>query len=101
MSKDELAKIVLPEDKIPKFWYNVQADMPALPPPGLNPQTMQPLAPTDLEPIFARELIMQEVSRERWIEIPAEVRDLYRQYRPSPLFRARQLEKALDVSSKI
>ena len=101
MSRDELTKIMLPEEKIPKFWYNVQADMPTLPPPGLNPQTMQPLAPSDLEPIFAKELIMQEVSQERWIEIPSEVRDLYKQYRPSPLFRARQLEKALDVNSKI
>ncbi|NLW90302.1 MAG: TrpB-like pyridoxal phosphate-dependent enzyme [Syntrophomonadaceae bacterium] len=101
MSKDELYKIILPEEKIPKFWYNVQADMPNLPEPGLNPQTLKPLAPSDLEPLFARELIMQEVSRERFIEIPNEVRDLYKQYRPSPLYRARQLEKALGTSSRI
>ncbi len=101
MSKDELTKIVLSEDKIPKFWYNVQADMPNLPAPGLNPQTMQPLSPADLEPIFAKELIMQEVSRERWIEIPEEVRDIYKQYRSTPLIRARNLEKVLGVNSKI
>lgn len=101
MSRDHFTKIMLPEDKIPKFWYNVQADMPNLPVPGLHPQTKQPLTPADLEPIFARELIAQEVSTERYIEIPAEVRQLYKQYRPSPLFRARQLEKALDTPCRI
>jgi tryptophan synthase beta chain len=101
MSREELTKIMLPEDKIPKFWYNVQADMPNLPEPGLHPQTRQPLTPADLEPIFARELIAQEVSTERFIEIPEEVRQLYKQYRPSPLFRARQLEKALDTPCRI
>ncbi len=101
MSREELTKIVLPEDKIPKFWYNVQADMPNPLEPGLNPQTKQPLAPADLEPIFARDLIMQEVSTERFIEIPKEVRDLYKQYRPSPLHRAFGLEKALDTTCHI
>jgi tryptophan synthase beta chain len=101
MSREQLTKIILPEDKTPRFWYNVQADMPNLPEPGLNPQTKQPLAPADLEPIFARELIAQEVSTERFIEIPAEVQELYRQFRPSPLFRARQLEKALDTPCRI
>jgi tryptophan synthase beta chain len=101
MSRAELTKIILPEEKIPKFWYNVQADMPTPLAPGLNPQTMQPLSPTDLEPIFARELIAQEVSTERFIEIPEEVRELYKQYRPSPLFRARSLEKALDTNCRI
>ncbi|HQA08154.1 MAG TPA: TrpB-like pyridoxal phosphate-dependent enzyme [Syntrophomonadaceae bacterium] len=101
MSREPFTKIMLPEDKIPKFWYNVQADMPNLPVPGLHPQTKQPLTPADLEPIFARELIAQEVSTERYIEIPAEVRQLYKQYRPSPLFRARQLEKALDTPCRI
>ena len=101
MSRDELTKIILPEDKIPKFWYNVQADMPNPLAPGLNPQTMQPLSPADLEPIFARELIAQEVSTERFIEIPKPVRELYKQYRPSPLFRARNLEKALDSNCHI
>ncbi len=101
MSRAELTKIILPEEKIPKFWYNVQADMPNPLAPPLHPQTMQPIAPADLEPIFARELIAQEVSGERYIEIPAEVRDLYKQYRPSPLFRAHNLEKALDTKCHI
>lgn len=101
MSRESLTKIILPEDKMPKFWYNVQADMPNPLEPGLNPQTRQPLAPADLEPIFARELIAQEVSTERYIEIPEEVRELYKQYRPVPLFRARQLEKALDTPCRI
>lgn len=101
MSRAELTKIILPEEKIPKFWYNIQADMPNPLAPGLNPQTMQPLSPADLEPIFARELIAQEVSTERFIEIPQEVRELYKQYRPSPLFRARSLEKALDTNCRI
>jgi len=101
MSRDELTKIILPEDKIPKFWYNVQADMPNPLEPGLHPQTHQPLTPPDLEPIFARELILQEVSSERFIEIPQEIRELYKQYRPSPLFRARQLEAALQSNCRI
>lgn len=101
MSREELTKIILPEDKLPKFWYNIQADMPHPLEPGYHPQTRQPLAPTDLEPIFARELIAQEVSQERYIEIPREVRDLYKQYRPSPLFRARELERALDTPCRI
>lgn len=101
MSREELTKIILPEDNIPKFWYNVQADMPNPLEPGLNPQTKEPLAPADLEPIFARDLIMQEVSNERFIEIPREVRELYKQYRPSPLYRAHGLEKALDTACHI
>ncbi len=101
MSRDELTKIILPEEKIPKFWYNIQADMPNPLEPGLNPRTHQPLTPADLEPIFARELIQQEVSRERFIEIPAEIRELYKQYRPSPLYRAHGLEKALGTNSRI
>lgn len=101
MSKEELTKIILPEDKLPKFWYNVQADMPTPLSPGLNPKTKQPLTLSDLEPIFARELILQEVSTERYIEIPAEVRETYKKWRPSPLFRARGLEKALDTPARI
>ena len=101
MRREELTKIILPEEKIPKFWYNVQADMPNPLEPGLNPQTKQPLTPDDLAPIFAQELIMQEVSTERFIEIPQEVRELYKQYRPVPLFRAHGLEKALDTPCHI
>lgn len=101
MSRDELTKINLPEEKIPRFWYNVQADMPTPLAPGLNPKTRQPLTPSDLEPIFARELIAQEVSTERYIEIPSEVRELYKKWRPSPLYRALGLEKALDSGCRI
>ena len=101
MRRDELSKVILPEDRMPKFWYNVQADMPNPLEPGLNPQTHKPLTPADLEPIFARELIAQEVSTERFIEIPKAVRQLYKQFRPSPLFRAHNLEKALDTTCRI
>jgi tryptophan synthase beta chain len=101
MSREELTKIILPEDKIPKFWYNVQADMPNPLDPGLHPVTKKPLSPSDLEPLFARELIMQEVSTERFIEIPREIREFYKKWRPSPLFRARGLEKALDTPCRI
>ncbi|KUG04752.1 tryptophan synthase beta chain like [hydrocarbon metagenome] len=101
MSRDELTKIILPEDKLPKFWYNVQADMPTPLAPGLNPVTKQPLGPADLAPIFANELIAQEVSTERYIEIPKEVHEEYKKWRPSPLFRAHGLEKALDTPCRI
>jgi len=101
MSRDELTKIILPEEKIPKFWYNVQADMPNPLAPALNPANKQPLGPSDLAPLFAMGLIEQEVSTERYIEIPQEVRDLYKKWRPSPLFRAHGLEKALDTPCRI
>lgn len=101
MRRDEFSKVILPEDRMPKFWYNVQADMPNPLEPGLNPKTHKPLTPADLEPIFARELIAQEVSTERFIEIPEAVRQLYKQFRPSPLFRAHKLEKALDTTCRI
>lgn len=101
MSKAELTKIVLPESSIPKYWYNVQADMPTPLAPGLNPRTKEPLAPGDLSPIFPMALIGQEVSTERYIEIPEEVRKLYRLWRPSPLFRAHGLEKVLGTQSRI
>ncbi len=101
MSSDVLSKIILPEDKLPKFWYNVQADMPNLPAPGLNPATKQPLTPDDLLPIFPMGVIEQEASTERYIEIPSEVRELYKIWRPSPLYRARRLEKALDTPCRI
>ncbi|NLB89114.1 MAG: TrpB-like pyridoxal phosphate-dependent enzyme [Syntrophomonadaceae bacterium] len=101
MSRESLTKIILPEEKLPKFWYNVQADMPNPLAPPLNPKTLEPLTPADLEPIFAKELIMQEVSTEKFIEIPEEIREFYKQYRPSPLFRAHALEKALDTPARI
>lgn len=94
-------KILLSEQEIPTHWYNIMADMPNLPRPPLNPQTMEPVGPQDLTPIFPLELIKQEVSQERWIEIPEEVRELYRLWRPAPLVRAHRLEKALSTPAKI
>lgn len=94
-------KILLTEKEMPKAWYNIQADMPNLPKPPLHPATRQPVGPEDLKPIFPMELIKQEVARERWVEIPEEVREIYRLWRPSPLCRARRLEKALDTPAKI
>lgn len=101
MSKAELTKIILPEEKIPHSWYNVQADMPNPLQPSLNPQTKELLGPEDMTPIFPMSLIMQEVSQERYIEIPEEVREHYKKWRPSPLFRAFGLEKALGTPAKI
>jgi len=101
MRKDELTKIILPEEKIPTHWYNVQADMPNPLQPGLNPQTKKPLVPQDLAPIFPMGLLEQEMSTERYIEIPEEVRQHYKKWRPSPLFRAYGLEKALDTPARI
>jgi len=97
---DEI-KYVLDESRLPKFWYNIAADLPAPPPPVLHPGTKQPVTPADLEVIFPMSLIAQEVSTEREIEIPKPVRDIYRQWRPTPLYRARRLEKALDTPARI
>ncbi len=94
-------RILLQESDLPTAWYNVLADLPEPPPPPLHPGTKQPLAPSDLEPIFARALIQQEMSPERWIEIPDEVRRVYAIWRPSPLVRARGLEQALKTPARI
>ena len=94
-------KYFLDESRIPKFWYNIAADLPKPPPPVLHPGTHQPIGPGDLAPLFPMSLIMQEVSAEREIEIPEPVREVYRQWRPSPLYRARRLEKALQTPAKI
>lgn len=94
-------KYLLSEDRIPRAWYNIQADLPIPAPPVLHPGTGQPIGPGDLAPLFPMALIMQEVSQERYIDIPEEVRDVYRQWRPAPLYRARRLEKALDTPAKI
>ncbi len=94
-------KIYLSEKEIPSHWYNIMADMPNIPKPPLNPQTLQPAGPPDLTPIFPMDLIMQEVSQERWIGIPEEVRELYKLWRPAPLVRAHRLEKALGTPAKI
>jgi tryptophan synthase beta chain len=94
-------KYVLDERDIPRHWYNIVADLPTPPPPVLHPGTHQPVTPDDLAPIFPMAVIEQEVSREREIEIPDPVRDIYRQWRPSPLYRARRLEKMLDTPARI
>jgi tryptophan synthase beta chain len=94
-------RIFLSEKELPTAWYNLQADLPTPVPPPLNPGTKQPLAPSDLEPIFAKALIAQEVSRERWIEIPEPVREVYKIWRPTPLTRATNLEKALKTPARI
>jgi tryptophan synthase beta chain len=80
-------KITLSENEIPKFYYNILADMPNKPLPPLHPGTKEPITPDMLEPLFPRELILQEVSGERYIEIPAEVRDIYTRWRPTPIIQ--------------
>jgi tryptophan synthase beta chain len=94
-------KFLLEENKMPKNWYNIQADLPVPLPPPLHPGTKQPIGPADLEPLFPMELILQEVSTERYIQIPEPIRDVYRIYRPTPLIRATGLEKALGTPAKI
>jgi len=97
----EAKKILLTESEIPTHWYNILADMPNPPKPPLHPGTGQPVGPQDLSAIFPMALIQQEVTTERWVEIPEEVRELYKIWRPTPLFRATQLEKALDTPAHI
>ena len=97
----DLTHAVLPESEIPTHWYNLVADLPTPPPPPLHPGTKEPLQPADLAPLFPMALIEQEVSTERWIEIPGPVRDLLRLWRPSPLSRARRLEQALGTTARI
>jgi tryptophan synthase beta chain len=98
---DERTKFLLGEDRIPRAWYNIASDLPVPPAPVLNPGTGQPIGPGDLAPLFPMALIRQEVSTEREIEIPEPVREAYRLYRPSPLIRARRLEKLLDTPAHI
>jgi tryptophan synthase beta chain len=97
----EIIQYNLPQERIPQAWYNIIPDLPAPPAPPLHPGTKQPIGPDDLAPLFPMSLIQQEVSQEREIEIPGPVRQVYAQWRPSPLFRARRLEKALDTPAKI
>src|SRR5881296_1036680 len=94
-------KFQLDEKDLPTHWYNLQADLPAPLPPILHPGTGQPIGPADLAPLFPMELIKQEVSRERWIEIPEPVREIYRLWRPTPLHRALGLERALGTPAHI
>src|SRR5438067_2584526 len=94
-------KFLLNEDEMPRSWYNIAADLPRAPEPVLHPGTKQPVTPDDLSPLFPMALIMQEVSSERYIDIPEPIRQVYTQWRPSPLYRARRLEKALDTPARI
>ena len=94
-------KYLLDETRIPKHWYNLMADLPSPPPPVLHPGTLKPVGPDDLAPLFPMSLILQEVSTEREVEIPEPVRDVYKQWRPAPLFRARRLERALQTPARI
>ena len=94
-------KYLLNEDQMPRFWYNIQADLPTPAPAVLHPGTMQSVCPDDLAPLFPMELIMQEVSQEREIEIPEPVREVFQLWRPAPLYRAHKLEKALGTTAKI
>lgn len=94
-------KILLSENEIPDKWYNILADMPNKPLPPLHPGTQQPIGPEDLAPLFPMELIKQEVSTDRWIDIPDAVRDIYTLWRPTPMYRAYGLEKVLDTPAKI
>jgi len=97
----EMIKAVLSEEHIPKAWYNIQADLPVPLAPALHPGTKQPVGPHDLAPLFPTEIILQEVSTERYVDIPREVRDIYRLWRPTPLHRARRLELALGTPAHI
>ncbi|MBI1846090.1 MAG: TrpB-like pyridoxal phosphate-dependent enzyme [Candidatus Rokubacteria bacterium] len=100
-SDKQRTKFVLDEKDIPTRWYNIQADFKTPAPPVLHPGTGKPIGPQDLAPLFPMELIKQEVSQERWIEIPDEIRDVLRLWRPSPLYRARRLEKVLGTPARI
>ncbi len=94
-------RILLEESEMPTRWYNILADLPVPPPPYLHPGTGQPVGPDDLAPLFPMELIQQEVTTERYVEIPDDVQDVYRLWRPSPLYRAHRLEKALGTPARI
>ena len=94
-------KIVLDESELPTRWYNLLADLPVPPPPPLHPGTLQPVGPDDLAPLFPMDLIGQEVSTEQYLDIPGAVLDVYKLWRPSPLYRAYRLEKALQTPARI
>jgi tryptophan synthase beta chain len=94
-------KFILQESELPEAWYNIVADLPSPPPPVMHPGTRQPIGPEDLAPLFPMALIQQEVATDRYIPIPEDVRDVYRLYRPTPLYRAHRLERALDTPARI
>ena len=91
----------LSKEDLPRTWYNINADMPVPPTPVLNPQTLEPITPDFLNVLFPMELIMQDVSTDRYIDIPEDVREIYKLYRPTPMIRAHRLEKALDTPAHI
>src|SRR6476619_5522080 len=97
----ETIHYTLPQDRIPRAWYNILADLPAPMAPPLHPGTLKPIGPEDLAPLFPMALIMQEVSTEREIEIPDPVRQVYKLWRPTPLRRARSIEHLLDTPARI
>ncbi len=94
-------KITLEESELPTQWYNLIPDLPSPPPPPLHPGTLQPVGPDDLAPLFPMDLILQEVTTERFVDIPDEVLDVYKLWRPSPLYRAHRLERALGTPARI
>ena len=97
----ERTKFILSEEEMPTSWYNILADLPEPLSPALHPATKEPIKPEDLAPLFPRALIEQEMSTERYIEIPEEIQEVYRLWRPTTIYRARRLEKALDTPAKI
>ena len=97
----ERTKYILDESEMPTTWYNVVPDLPQPPPPPLHPGTHEPIGPDDLAPLFPMALIGQEVSGDRFIDIPGAVLDVYTMWRPTPLYRAHRLEKALDTPARI
>lgn len=97
----DVTKVLLDESEIPQAWYNLVPDLPEPPPPPLHPGTHEPIGPDDLAPLFPMDLIAQEVTPERYVDIPGEVLDVYKLWRPTPLYRARRLEKALDTPARI
>ena len=99
--RETRTKILLDESQLPTQWYNIVPDLPSPPPPPLNPGTMRPAGPEDLAPLFPMDLIAQEVTPERHVDIPGEVLDVYTLWRPSPLYRAHRLERALDTPAHI
>jgi tryptophan synthase beta chain len=97
----EATRYILPESAIPTRWYNIAADLPTPPPAVLHPGTKQPVGPADLAPLFPMEIIKQEVATERYVDIPDEVRDVYRLWRPTPLHRAHRFERALGLPENV
>src|SRR5689334_15460253 len=101
MSPAPTYRFVLPESELPTQWYNLIPDLPAPPPPPLHPGTLQPVGPDDLAPLFPMDLILQEVTTDSYVDIPVEVQDVYRTWRPSPLYRAHRLERELGTPARI